>query len=163
MVRRMNRKDSKRKSRQECSSPVLSSSGNPVKVRRRGSRRRMTCPSPGEINKAIAGVTLNPLTKGCSLEELVEKCIQCFDPEGNLCRSDRVVNMILTMHSWVVPSAKFAETVLRLYPFKLLSFGSNCNLKICHRAFLAIGSFVKQGIGSSSPVVVASGCLPVPG
>ncbi|XP_078517219.1 RAS guanyl-releasing protein 4-like isoform X2 [Lissotriton helveticus] len=128
----MNRRDSKRKSRQECSSPVLSSSGNPVKVRRQRSRRRMTCPSPAEINKAIAGVTLTPLIKCCSLEELVEKCIQCFNPEGNLCRSDRVVNMILTTHSWVVPSVKFAETVLRLY--QEASSVNECQRRrqICH-------------------------------
>ncbi|XP_069500429.1 RAS guanyl-releasing protein 4-like [Ambystoma mexicanum] len=128
----MNRKDSKRKLRQEWPIPVACSPGNAVKVRRRQSRRRMTCPSPAEINKAIAGVTLCPLNKGCSLEELVEKCIQCFDPEGHLCRSDRVVNMILTMHSWVVPSTEFAQRLLQLYQDASSVNEGQRRLQICH-------------------------------
>nr|XP_033812346.1 RAS guanyl-releasing protein 4 [Geotrypetes seraphini] len=115
----MNRKDSKRKLRQEWPSPVLNhpGAGRSGKVNRRQSRRRMTCPSSAEINKVMASIAMGQLTKGCSMEELLEKCIQSFDQDGNLFRSDRMVNMILTMYSWVIPSSEFANRLLQLYPF----------------------------------------------
>ncbi|XP_072287176.1 RAS guanyl-releasing protein 4 isoform X2 [Pyxicephalus adspersus] len=113
----MNRKDSKRKSRQE--SQVISSNGVNLLVKSRHCqsrrRRRMTCPSPAEINKAFMTVTLEQLGKGCSLDELMEKCIQSFDADGRLWKNEDTVNMILVMHSWVVPSAEFAQKLLQLY------------------------------------------------
>ncbi|CAH2314196.1 RAS guanyl-releasing 4 [Pelobates cultripes] len=114
----MNRKDSKRKSRLDLSNQTLSSNGVfiTIKGRPRRSRRRMTCPSPAEINKAMVAVTLAPLGKGCTLEELLEKCIQSFDLEGNLWRNEDTVHMTLVMHSWVVPSDEFAQKLLQLYP-----------------------------------------------
>lgn len=75
----------------------------------------MTCPSPAEINKALGSVTLEQLGKSCSLEELMEKCIQSFDVDGKLWRNEDTINMILVMHSWVVPSAEFARKLLQLY------------------------------------------------
>ncbi|XP_075042958.1 RAS guanyl-releasing protein 4 [Mixophyes fleayi] len=115
----MNRKDSKRKSRLEVSTQIVSTNGVCLPVKSRNSqcrrRRRMTCPSPAEINKALVTVTLAQLGKGCSLEELMEKCIQSFDVDGKLWRNEDTVHMILVMHSWVVPSAEFARKLLQLY------------------------------------------------
>ncbi|XP_053577597.1 RAS guanyl-releasing protein 4 isoform X2 [Bombina bombina] len=88
----------------------------------------MTCPSPAEINKVMITVTLDQLGKGCSLQELMEKCIQSFDPSGKLWRDEKVVHMILVMHSWVVPSSEFAQKLLQLYKETTQSQ----RLQICH-------------------------------
>ncbi|XP_039626717.1 RAS guanyl-releasing protein 4 isoform X3 [Polypterus senegalus] len=111
----MNRRDSKRKSRLECPSPQVGVAGV-RKDGRRNVRRRMTCPSPQEISKAKEMMsTMGTLTKSASLEELIERCIHCFDLEGKLyCRSF-IVNMTLMMHCWVVPSSVFANKLLNIY------------------------------------------------
>ncbi|KAL8219879.1 UNVERIFIED_CONTAM: hypothetical protein K2H54_035528 [Gekko kuhli] len=88
----------------------------PSKIRRRKSRRRMTCPNPREINQALASITLGELNRSCTLDDLIEKCLRSFDLDGNLCTSDFMVDMTLTVHSWVVPSAELARRLLTLYP-----------------------------------------------
>ncbi|KAG8552699.1 hypothetical protein GDO81_003008 [Engystomops pustulosus] len=131
----MNRKDSKRKSRLELNCQSVNSNGVTITVKSRHShsrrRRRMTCPSPAEINKALASVTLEQLGKSCSLEELMEKCIQSFDVDGKLWKNEDTIHMILVMHSWVVPSAEFARKLLQLYPF-LSSAQNHRKMQICH-------------------------------
>uniref|UniRef100_A0A8C6VMK3 RAS guanyl releasing protein 4 n=1 Tax=Naja naja TaxID=35670 RepID=A0A8C6VMK3_NAJNA len=87
------------------------------KIYRRKSRRHMTCPNPREINQALACISLGELNRSCTLEELIEKCLRSFDVDGKLCTSDFMVNMTLTVHSWVVPSAELARRLLTLYPF----------------------------------------------
>ncbi|ELK12865.1 RAS guanyl-releasing protein 4 [Pteropus alecto] len=68
----MNRKDSKRKSHQECSGKT-GGRGRP-----RQARRHKTCPSPREISKIMASMDM--LNEGgCSEDELLEKCIQSFE------------------------------------------------------------------------------------
>ncbi|XP_075116595.1 RAS guanyl-releasing protein 4 [Leptodactylus fuscus] len=129
----MNRKDSKRKSRLESTSQTVISNGVVVPVKSRHShgrrRRRMTCPSPAEINKALGSVTLEQLGKSCSLEELMEKCIQSFDVDGKLWRNEDTIHMILVMHSWVVPSAEFAQKLLQLYRE---AAQNHRKMQICH-------------------------------
>ncbi|XP_010813064.1 RAS guanyl-releasing protein 4 isoform X5 [Bos indicus x Bos taurus] len=123
----MNRKDSKRKSHQEC----------PVKTGGRGrprqARRHKTCPSPREISKVMASMALGMLNEGgCSEDELLEKCIQSFDSAGSLRRGDHVLNMVLAMHSWVLPSAHFAARLLTLYQEATGSTQELRRLQICH-------------------------------
>uniref|UniRef100_G3RXS7 RAS guanyl releasing protein 4 n=1 Tax=Gorilla gorilla gorilla TaxID=9595 RepID=G3RXS7_GORGO len=99
----MNRKDSKRKSHQECTGKT-GGQGRPRQV-----RRHKTCPSPREISKVMASMNLGLLSEGgCSEDELLEKCIQSFDSAGSLCHGDHMLNMVLAMHSWVLPSADLA-------------------------------------------------------
>uniref|UniRef100_A0A2K6T686 RAS guanyl releasing protein 4 n=1 Tax=Saimiri boliviensis boliviensis TaxID=39432 RepID=A0A2K6T686_SAIBB len=99
----MNRKDSKRKSHQECTGKT-GGRGRP-----RQARRHKTCPSPREISKVMASMNLGLLSGGgCSEDELLEKCIQSFDSAGSLRHGDHVLNMVLAMHSWVLPSANLA-------------------------------------------------------
>ncbi|KAF5926394.1 hypothetical protein HPG69_015592 [Diceros bicornis minor] len=99
-----------RKSHQECS-------GNTGgRDRPRQARRHKTCPSPREISKVMASMALGMLNEGCSEDELLEKCIQSFDSAGSLCRRDHVLNMVLAMHSWVLPSTHLAARLLTLYP-----------------------------------------------
>ncbi|XP_066559864.1 RAS guanyl-releasing protein 4 isoform X2 [Amia ocellicauda] len=106
----MNRKDSKRKSRQELSGVALTGGGGGGGIRGAGGRavrRRMTCPSPQEIRHALS-------PHGVSLDELIERCLNCFDGEGRL-RSSQLVSMTLMMHCWVMPSHNFAQHLLTLY------------------------------------------------
>ncbi|KAM6223693.1 RAS guanyl-releasing protein 4 [Rhynchocyon petersi] len=137
----MNRKDSKRKSHQECLE-VTRTRGRP-----RQARRHKTCPSPGEISKVMATMALGVLSEGCSEDELLEKCIQSFDAAGSLRHGAYVLNMMLVMHSWVLPSAHLAARLLTLYPSRISSGqggkGTDCmnpgdgnremrRLQICH-------------------------------
>ncbi|XP_028920787.1 RAS guanyl-releasing protein 4 isoform X1 [Ornithorhynchus anatinus] len=129
----MNRRDSKRKSQLECQGPGMSATLGAVgKGRLRQNRRRMTCPNPREITKVMATMVLGPVSKGCSLDELLEKCILSFDPDGSLCCSDNTVNMALTMHSWVLPSAEFARRLLALYQEATGEKQGQRRLRICN-------------------------------
>nr|XP_058901004.1 RAS guanyl-releasing protein 4 [Kogia breviceps] len=127
----MNRKDSKRKSHQECPGKT-GGRGRP-----RQARRHKTCPSPREISKVMASMALGMLNEGgCSEDDLLEKCIQSFDSAGSLRRGDHILNMVLAMHSWVLPSAHLAARLLTLYPPEYQeATGSTQELRrlqICH-------------------------------
>ncbi|XP_042086855.1 RAS guanyl-releasing protein 4 isoform X4 [Ovis aries] len=123
----MNRKDSKRKSHQEWPGKT-GGRGRP-----RPARRHKTCPSPREISKVMASMALGMLNEGgCSEDELLEKCIQSFDSAGSLRRGDHVLNMVLAMHSWVLPSAHFAARLLTLYQEATGSTQELRQLQICH-------------------------------
>ncbi|KAL2763284.1 RAS guanyl-releasing protein 4 isoform f, partial [Daubentonia madagascariensis] len=123
----MNRKDSKRKSHQECTGKT-GARGRP-----RQARRHKTCPSPREISKVMAAMNLGMLSEGgCSEEELLEKCIQSFDSAGNLRHGDHILNMVLAMHSWVLPSADLAARLLTLYQKAAGDTQELRRLQICH-------------------------------
>ncbi|XP_066205120.1 RAS guanyl-releasing protein 4 [Saccopteryx leptura] len=127
----MNRKDSKRKSHQECPGKTGG------RGRSRQARRHKTCPSPREISKVMASMALDMLKDvGCSEDELLEKCIQSFDSTGSLRRADHILNMVLAMHSWVLPSAHLAARLLTLYPPRYQEATGNMQelrrLQICH-------------------------------
>ncbi|XP_042294981.1 RAS guanyl-releasing protein 4 isoform X2 [Sceloporus undulatus] len=129
----MIRRESKWKSRAEA--PSMTDTGTipgSGKIYRRKSRRRMTCPNPREINQALASLALGELNRSCTLEELIEKCLRSFDLEGNLCTSDVMVNMTLTVHSWVVPSAELARRLLTLYQEATKEKMQERQLRICH-------------------------------
>ncbi|XP_026769364.1 RAS guanyl-releasing protein 4 isoform X1 [Pangasianodon hypophthalmus] len=97
---------SHRKSRQE---------GGSMKKTRRPVQRRMTCPSPHEISRALQSPTIPASARAASLDELIQRCLHCFDSEGKLIRGIQLVNMTLMMHNWVVPSHTFAHKLLSLY------------------------------------------------
>uniref|UniRef100_A0A2I3M2W2 RAS guanyl releasing protein 4 n=1 Tax=Papio anubis TaxID=9555 RepID=A0A2I3M2W2_PAPAN len=123
----MNRKDSKRKSHQECTGKT-GGRGRP-----RQTRRHKTCPSPREISKVMASMNLGLLSEGgCSEDELLEKCIQSFDSAGSLCHGDHMLNMVLAMHSWVLPSADLAARLLTLYQKATGDTQELRRLQICH-------------------------------
>uniref|UniRef100_A0A8D2ELD7 RAS guanyl releasing protein 4 n=1 Tax=Theropithecus gelada TaxID=9565 RepID=A0A8D2ELD7_THEGE len=123
----MNRKDSKRKSHQECTGKT-GGRGRP-----RQTRRHKTCPSPREISKVMASMNLGLLSEGgCSEDELLEKCIQSFDSAGSLCHGDHMLNMVLAMHSWVLPSADLAARLLTLYQKATGDIQELRRLQICH-------------------------------
>ncbi|XP_051018752.1 RAS guanyl-releasing protein 4 [Acomys russatus] len=123
----MNRKDSKRKSHQECSGKA-GGRGRP-----RPARRHKTCPTPREISKVMASMNLGVLSESsCSVEEVLEKCIQCFDSAGSLRRSDHILKMVLTMHSWVLPSSDLAARLLTSYQKAAKDAQELRQLQICY-------------------------------
>ncbi|XP_016143231.1 RAS guanyl-releasing protein 1-like [Sinocyclocheilus grahami] len=107
----MNRKESKssRKSRQEGGSVIKS---------RRPVQRRMTCPSPQEISRALQSPPAHSSFRSASLDELILRCLHCFDSDGKLIRGTQLVHMALMMHNWVVPSHIFVQKLLSLYPLQ---------------------------------------------
>ncbi|XP_078389221.1 RAS guanyl-releasing protein 4 [Cetorhinus maximus] len=123
---KMNRRDSKRKSRHEYQNSLGS------KVIQRQCRRRMTCPSPAEISKAKAIMSMPQLTKGLNLDELLLKCIQSFDTDGSVRCSCETVNVTLMMHSLIVPSAEFADKLLVHYRDASGEKRNQLRVKICY-------------------------------
>ncbi|XP_031817480.1 RAS guanyl-releasing protein 4 [Sarcophilus harrisii] len=101
----------------------------------------MTCPSPREIDKVMASMTLGPLSRGCSLDELLEKCIHSFDTAGGLCRGDHMLNMALTMHSWVLSSADLAQRLLSMYQEAKGDRQEQRRLKICNLVRYWMGQY----------------------
>nr|6AXG_A Chain A, RAS guanyl-releasing protein 4 [Homo sapiens]6AXG_C Chain C, RAS guanyl-releasing protein 4 [Homo sapiens]6AXG_E Chain E, RAS guanyl-releasing protein 4 [Homo sapiens]6AXG_G Chain G, RAS guanyl-releasing protein 4 [Homo sapiens]6AXG_I Chain I, RAS guanyl-releasing protein 4 [Homo sapiens]6AXG_K Chain K, RAS guanyl-releasing protein 4 [Homo sapiens] len=69
---------------------------------------------------------------GCSEDELLEKCIQSFDSAGSLCHEDHMLNMVLAMHSWVLPSADLAARLLTSYQKATGDTQELRRLQICH-------------------------------
>ncbi|XP_027711294.1 RAS guanyl-releasing protein 4 [Vombatus ursinus] len=131
----MNRKESKRKGHLECLGTA------PNRGRARQGRRHMTCPSPREITKVMASMTLGPFSRGCSLDELLEKCIHSFDTAGGLCRGDHMLNMALTMHSWVLSSADFARRLLSMYQEAKGDRQEQRRLQICNLVRYWMGQY----------------------
>ncbi|XP_072550743.1 RAS guanyl-releasing protein 4 isoform X1 [Salminus brasiliensis] len=120
----MIRKEAKsRKSRQEGGSMIKN---------RRAVQRRMTCPSPQEISRALQTPTAPSITRSASLDELIQRCLHHFDSEGKLIRGTQLVNMTLMMHNWVVPSHAFAHKLLSLYKDCPVEKRAQRRPQICH-------------------------------
>ncbi|XP_016431407.1 RAS guanyl-releasing protein 1-like isoform X2 [Sinocyclocheilus rhinocerous] len=119
----MNRKESKRKSRQE---------GGCVIKCRRPVQRRMTCPSPQEISRALQSPPAHSSFRSASLDELILRCLHCFDSDGKLIRGTQLVHMTLMMHNWVVPSRIFAQKLLSLYKDCPAEKRGQRRQQICH-------------------------------
>ncbi|XP_042269744.1 RAS guanyl-releasing protein 4 isoform X2 [Thunnus albacares] len=96
--------------------PNVESSGV-LKSRKLVQRRRNTCPSPQDISRALQSPSSAPSASAASLDELIHRCLNCFDLEGKHSspRGSQLVHMTLMMHSWVVPSQTFAQKLLTLY------------------------------------------------
>ncbi|CAK6957892.1 RAS guanyl-releasing protein 4 [Scomber scombrus] len=119
--------------------PNVESSGV-LKSRKLVQRRRNTCPSPQDISRALQSPSSAPSASAASLDELIHRCLNCFDLEGKHSspRGSQLVHMTLMMHSWVVPSQTFAQKLLTLYP--PLSPSADCpsdrrglrRAQICH-------------------------------
>ncbi|KAF4101490.1 hypothetical protein G5714_017922 [Onychostoma macrolepis] len=106
----MNRKESKssRKSRQEGGSVIKS---------RRPVQRRMTCPSPHEISRALQSPPAHSSFRSASLDELILRCLHCFDSDGKLIRGTQLVHMTLMMHNWDCPAEKREQRRLQICHF----------------------------------------------
>ncbi|XP_022520657.2 RAS guanyl-releasing protein 4 isoform X2 [Astyanax mexicanus] len=112
-----------KKSRQE---------GGSMLKNRRPVQRRMTCPSPHEISRALQTPSAPSITRSASLDELIQRCLHYFDSEGKLIRGMQLVNMTLMMHNWVVPSHAFAQKLLSLYKDCPVEKRAQRRPQICH-------------------------------
>ncbi|XP_051253515.1 RAS guanyl-releasing protein 4 isoform X1 [Dicentrarchus labrax] len=97
-------------------------------------RRRNTCPSPQDITRALQSPSSAPSASAASLDELIQRCLNCFDSEGKLSspRGSQLVHMTLMMHSWVVPSQMFAQKLLTLYKDCPLDKRGLRRTQVCH-------------------------------
>ncbi|KAM5178761.1 RAS guanyl-releasing protein 1 isoform 2-T2 [Callospermophilus lateralis] len=73
-------------------------------------------PSLAQITQFRMMVSLGHLAKGASLDDLIDSCIQSFDADGNLCRSNQLLQVMLTMHRIIISSADLLQKVMTLYP-----------------------------------------------
>lgn len=53
------------------------------------------------------------------------------DSAGSLRRGDHILNMVLAMHSWVLPSDHLATRLLTLYPPRAMSSGGGQRAEMC--------------------------------
>ncbi|XP_027136754.1 RAS guanyl-releasing protein 4 isoform X2 [Larimichthys crocea] len=106
-------------------------------------RRRNTCPSPQDITRALQSPSPAPSASAPSLDELIQRCLNCFDSEGKLSspRGSQLVHMTLMMHSWVVPSQMFAQKLLTLYKDCPSDKRGLRRAQICHLIRQWIGQF----------------------
>ncbi|XP_034459361.1 RAS guanyl-releasing protein 4 isoform X1 [Hippoglossus hippoglossus] len=105
-----------------------------LKSRKLVQRRRNTCPSPQDISRALQSPSSPSSSSAASLDELIQRCLNCFDSEGKLSspRGSQLVHVTLMMHSWVVPSQTFAQKLLALYKDGALDKRGQRRAQICH-------------------------------
>ncbi|XP_021571412.1 RAS guanyl-releasing protein 1 isoform X2 [Carlito syrichta] len=89
-------------------------------------------PIPTQITQFRMMVSLGHLAKGASLDDLIDSCIQSFDADGNLCRSNQLLQVMLTMHRIVISSAELLQKVITLYKDALAKNSPGLCLKICY-------------------------------
>nr|KAF6486947.1 RAS guanyl releasing protein 1 [Rousettus aegyptiacus] len=89
-------------------------------------------PSLAQITQFRMMVSLGHLAKGASLDDLIDSCIQSFDADGNLCRSNQLLQVMLTMHRIIISSAELLQKVVTLYQDALASNSPGLCLKICY-------------------------------
>ncbi|KPP74147.1 hypothetical protein Z043_106723 [Scleropages formosus] len=65
---------------EKCQNEKKSRHNSPGRVRYRkaGLERRMTCPSPREISRALLTPTQGFLTRAANLDDLIQRCLLCF-------------------------------------------------------------------------------------
>ncbi|XP_068766643.1 RAS guanyl-releasing protein 4 [Struthio camelus] len=119
----MDHRESKRKPRAE-------GAGGGAQARR-PCRRRATCPTPRDVSRAMASAGLGELPQACSLDQLLERCLDAFDLDGHLRRGEYTVDMTLTVHSWVVPSAELARRLLAIYQEATRAGQEERALRVC--------------------------------
>uniref|UniRef100_A0A8C5V8D9 RAS guanyl-releasing protein 1 n=1 Tax=Microcebus murinus TaxID=30608 RepID=A0A8C5V8D9_MICMU len=89
-------------------------------------------PSLAQITQFRMMVSLGHLAKGASLDDLIDSCIQSFDADGNLCRSNQLLQVMLTMHRIIISSAELLQKVVILYKDALAKNSPGLCLKICY-------------------------------
>ncbi|XP_034024483.1 RAS guanyl-releasing protein 4 isoform X2 [Thalassophryne amazonica] len=97
-------------------------------------RRRNTCPSPQDITRALQSSSPAPSANAASLDELIQRCLNCFDSDAKVSspRGSQLVHMTLMMHCWVVPSQTFAQKLLTLYKDCPYEKRAQRRTQICH-------------------------------
>ncbi|XP_069805963.1 RAS guanyl-releasing protein 1 [Dendropsophus ebraccatus] len=89
-------------------------------------------PKLPQVNPIRVMMPLGQLIKGASLDELIQMCIQSFDSEGNVCQGSELVQIMLTMHGFLIPSADLLNKLRTLYEEALEKRSMMFCLKICY-------------------------------
>lgn len=123
-----------------------------LKSRKLVQRRRNTCPSSQDISRALQNPSPAPSISAASLDELIQRCLNCFDSEGKFSspRGSQLVQMVLMMHVWVVPSQTFAQKILSLYKDCSSEKKGLRRSQICHLVSVMLhGKVVDQPVPGS--------------
>ncbi|XP_044231714.1 RAS guanyl-releasing protein 1-like [Thunnus albacares] len=80
-----------------------------------GRPHRFHKPSPAQTAPGKSMMSLGPLTKGASWEELVQACVQVFDSDGYVCGSSHLLNITLTMHRLLISSGDLLDKLITLF------------------------------------------------
>uniref|UniRef100_F7BM43 RAS guanyl-releasing protein 1 n=1 Tax=Xenopus tropicalis TaxID=8364 RepID=F7BM43_XENTR len=76
---------------------------------------------------------LGKLSKGASLDDLIQMCIQAFDLDGNMGQNSELLQIMLTMHGFLLPSTELLMKLRTLYPlFDELERSFSFCLRICY-------------------------------
>ncbi|XP_005211641.1 RAS guanyl-releasing protein 1 isoform X3 [Bos indicus] len=89
-------------------------------------------PGLAQITQFRMMVPLGHFAKGASLDDLIDSCVQSFDADGNLCRSNQLLQVMLTMHRILISSAELLQKVITLYKDALAKNSPGLCLKICY-------------------------------
>ncbi|KAM9066016.1 RAS guanyl-releasing protein 1 isoform 2-T5 [Sarcophilus harrisii] len=92
-------------------------------------------PNLAQIAQFRMMMSLGHLAKGASLDDLIETCIQSFDTDGNLCRSNQLLQVMLTMHRLLISSTDLLQKLIALFPTYKDALAKNSPslcLKICY-------------------------------
>uniref|UniRef100_A0A8C6DMI1 RAS guanyl-releasing protein 1 n=1 Tax=Moschus moschiferus TaxID=68415 RepID=A0A8C6DMI1_MOSMO len=89
-------------------------------------------PGLAQITQFRMMVPLGHFAKGASLDDLIDSCVQSFDADGNLCRSNQLLQVTLTMHRILISSAELLQKVITLYKDALAKNSPGLCLRICY-------------------------------
>ncbi|KAK9533570.1 hypothetical protein VZT92_008679 [Zoarces viviparus] len=80
-----------------------------------GRPHRFHKPSPAQTAPGKSMMSLGPLTKGGSWEDIIQACLQCFDSDGGVCGSSHLLNITLTMHRIHISSCELLDKLTALF------------------------------------------------
>ncbi|XP_072495107.1 RAS guanyl-releasing protein 2 isoform X2 [Notamacropus eugenii] len=80
------------------------------------------------------------LENGCTVEELLQGCIEAFDDSGKV-RDPQLVRMFLMMHPWYIPSSQLAAKLLHIYQQSRKDNSNSLQVKTCHLVRYWISAF----------------------
>ncbi|XP_053191458.1 RAS guanyl-releasing protein 1-like [Scomber japonicus] len=80
-----------------------------------GRPHRFHKPSSAQTTPGKSMMSLGPLTKGASWEELIQACLRVFDSDGCVCANSHLLNITLTMHRLLISSSDLLERLITLF------------------------------------------------
>ncbi|KAG9336491.1 hypothetical protein JZ751_002838 [Albula glossodonta] len=89
-------------------------------------------PSLAQITQVKVMMSLGQFSKGASWEELLQACVQSFDAEGSLCRSNHLLQITLTMHRLLMSSSDLLEKLITLFKSAVENESPTECQKICY-------------------------------
>ncbi|XP_042356154.1 RAS guanyl-releasing protein 1-like isoform X2 [Plectropomus leopardus] len=89
--------------------------GSRSRVSPPGRTHRFHKPHPAQTAPSKSMMSLGPLTKGGSWEEIIQACLQSFDSDGCVCGSSHLLNITLTMHCLHISSSDLLDKLTTLF------------------------------------------------